>query len=285
MSSEATQGIAALEAKDYDKAVLKLSKALGQSRSPAWLIARSKAYVGLGDFDKGLSDAEFAFAAATNRGNRALMQEAQYRRAVALFRAGRYADAEACIAWALHLIDGTRTSDEVFKRPEVDENGNLTMTKERFAQELKQTEKERGGGDVMAAMGGKTSPERNMANNLRLQILARLDTVPANERRVSIAFVPNVSIDDFKAEAPTETKANTDKKETKDKGAEDEDSKELKSAAAESVRNAKPAQQDVRVDFFQSSTTMSVSVFVKNVPKEEFKVEYESAEVRISQYS
>ncbi|KAF6802565.1 SGT1-like protein A [Colletotrichum musicola] len=290
MSSDATQGMAALEAKRYDEAILKLSKALRQSPSPVWLIARSRAYVaGPGDFARGLSDAEFAFSAAVRRGNRALMQQAQHRRAVALFRLGRYADADACINWVLRLIDGARTSDPAFLQPEVDENGNVTMTMERLTQELQEADqKTRSGGDIMSAVGAKGSPDRNRATSLRLQILTRLDAVPASERRVSVKFAPDVSIDDFKVEEPTKSNTNEevtdkgkgDKEEAKNDGDDEYDS-DLKKAAAESVRNTKP-QQTVRVDFFQSSTTLSVSVFVKNVPKEELKVEYESSEVRLS---
>lgn len=292
MSSDAAQGMAALEAKRYDEAILKLSKALGQSSSPVWLIARSRAYVaGPGDFARGLSDAEFAFSAAVRRGNRGLMQQAQYRRAVAFLRLGRYADADACITWLLRLIDGARTSDPAFLQPEVDENGNATMTKERFTQELQEADKKtRSGGDIMSAVGAKRSPDRDRASSLRLQILARLDAVPAGERRVSVKFVPDVSIDDFKVEEPTKSNTNedvkdkgkSDKKEANDSKGDDEHDSDVKKAAAESVRSPKP-QQSVRVDFFQSSTTLSVSVFVKNVPKEELKVEYESAEVCLSQ--
>ncbi|KAL0943490.1 SGT1-like protein A [Colletotrichum truncatum] len=269
----ASAGIAAVDAKNWDEAVTKLTQALKTTRSPKWLIARSKAYIGKQDYARALRDAELAYAAAASRGNRDLIREAQHRRAVAYFRLGQYANADACATWVQRMVEGKNTSDPAFRNPVVDEKGFATATRQQLTEEMKAAEAERnaksGGAGGMSAEG-RAPAAWNSACALRLQILGQLDKVPADDerRKVTVKFTPNVSLDDFDAGE----EQSVEKKEEKE---------ELKAAAAESIRKPAP-QTDVRVDFFQSNTTMSVSVFAKGVPKDEFKVEYGEQELRMS---
>lgn len=103
----AQAGIAALDASNWPLAISKLSEALRSRASPAWLLARSKAYVrsgGPANFELALADAELAFLVARDeRGDRKLMAESQLRRAVALFKLGRLADADLAAAWSMEL--------------------------------------------------------------------------------------------------------------------------------------------------------------------------------------
>ncbi|KAF3804318.1 Protein SGT1-like [Colletotrichum gloeosporioides] len=281
-STAASAGMAALEKRDYDLAITKLTDALKTSRSPLWLAARSKAHIGKGDFARALRDADFSYAAAAARGKRDLMRDAQHRRAVAYMRLGRLADADACAMWVQRMAEqaGVSLSDPALRRPETDERGFSTATKQtildyRTALEQKKLAQ---GNSYLA----DTAPAGlNAAVALRMQILGQMDKLPADDerRKVTASFAPNVSIDDFEKEEAAAATAKTDKAAETEAAKEDKD--EIKAAAAESVR--KPAvQTDVRTDFYQTNTDVMASVYVKNVPKDEFKVEYGEKEIRMS---
>ncbi|KAF5505506.1 Protein SGT1-like protein [Colletotrichum siamense] len=281
-STAASAGMAALEKRDYDTAIAKLTDALKTSRSPLWLAARSKAHIGKGDFARALRDADFSYAAAAARGKRDLMRDAQHRRAVAYMRLGRLADADACAMWVQRMAEqaGVSLSDPALRKPETDERGFSTATKQtildyRTAIEQKKLAQ---GNSYLA----DTAPAGlNAAVALRMQILGQMDKLPADDerRKVTASFAPNVSIDDFEKEEAAAATAKTDK--AADTEAAKEDKDEIKAAAAESVR--KPAvQTDVRTDFYQTNTDVMASVYVKNVPKDEFKVEYGEKEIRMS---
>ncbi|KAI8178659.1 Protein SGT1-like protein [Colletotrichum sp. SAR 10_75] len=281
-STAASAGMAALEKRDYDTAIAKLTDALKTSRSPLWLAARSKAHIGKGDFARALRDADFSYAAAAARGKRDLMRDAQHRRAVAYMRLGRLADADACAMWVQRMAEqaGVSLSDPALRKPETDERGFSTATKQtildyRTALEQKKLAQ---GNSYLA----DTAPAGlNAAVALRMQILGQMDKLPADDerRKVTASFAPNVSIDDFEKEEAAAATAKSDK--GADTKASQEDKDEIKAAAAESVR--KPAvQADVRTDFYQTNTDVMASVYVKNVPKDEFKVEYGEKEIRMS---
>ncbi|TDZ59841.1 Protein SGT1-like protein A [Colletotrichum trifolii] len=273
----AEAGITALEAKDYPTAITKLSTALKSTRSPKWLIARSKAYIGASNYPRALRDAEFAFAAASSRGKRDLMADAQHRRAVAYLRMGEYANADTCAAWTQFMADGKAIAE--IKEPVVDERGFVAATREALMAEMNNRTK--GSGPDAVLSGKETTPKGwTVACALRLQILAQLERLPADDprRKVTVKFAPGVNLDDFIA--GEETEPVVDKKQPTDK-VESSDKNEVAAAASESVRKH-VVQKDVRVDFFQSNTSVSVSVFAKGVPKDEFKVEYGEQELRMN---
>ncbi|KAJ0337021.1 hypothetical protein COL922a_007237 [Colletotrichum nupharicola] len=278
-STAASAGMAALEKRDYDLAITKLTDALKTSRSPLWLAARSKAHIGKGDFARALRDADFSYAAAAARGKRDLMRDAQHRRAVAYMRLGRLADADACAMWVQRMAEqaGVSLSDPALRKPETDERGFSTATKQTILDYRADIERKK------LALGSSyladTAPAGlNAAVALRMQILGQMDKLPADDerRKVTASFAPNVSIDDFEKEEAAAATAKTDK--AADTKASQEDKDEIKAAAAESIR--KPTvQTDVRTDFYQTNTDVMASVYVKNVPKDEFKVEYGEKEV------
>ncbi|KAF5524211.1 Protein SGT1-like protein A [Colletotrichum aenigma] len=281
-STAASAGMSALEKRDYDTAIAKLTDALKTSRSPLWLAARSKAHIGKGDFTRALRDADFSYAAAAARGKRDLMRDAQHRRAVAYMRLGRLADADACAMWVQRMAEqaGVSLSDPALRKPETDERGFSTATKQTILDYRADIERKK------LALGSSyladTAPAGlNAAVALRMQILGQMDKLPADDerRKVTASFAPNVSIDDFEKEEAAAAIAKTDK--AADTKASQEDKDDVKAAAAESVR--KPAvQADVRTDFYQTNTDVMASVYVKNVPKDEFKVEYGEKEIRMS---
>ncbi|KZL77291.1 SGT1 and CS domain containing protein, partial [Colletotrichum tofieldiae] len=253
-------GMDAVEAKNWPLAIERLSVALKSTKSPKWLIGRSKAYIGTKDYRRALRDAELAYAAAAARGNRAFITDAQYRRAVAHFRLGELANADACATWAQRLAEGKTMSLPEWKEPKVDSRGFATATKTELTDEMTA---------VRATEDPATSKYGALWNStcaLRLQILVGLEKLAEDDekRRVTVKYDPGVSLD-----APEEEE-------------EQEITKEEVKAAVAAATKKPEARKDVRVDFFQSNATMSVSVFAKNIPKDKFKVEYDDQEIRMT---
>ncbi|KAK2044902.1 CS domain-containing protein [Colletotrichum somersetense] len=255
-------GMDAVEAKDWPLAIEKLSAALKSTKSPKWLVGRSKAYIGTKDYRRALRDAELAYAAAAARGNRAFITDAQYRRAVAHLRLGELANADACATWAQRLAEGKTMSLPEWREARVDARGFATATRKELTDEMTA---------VRATEDPATSKYGALWNStcaLRLQILSGMEKLAEDDekRKVTVKYDPGVSLD-----APEE---------------EDDDEEEITKdevhAAAAAAAQKPEVKKDVRVDFFQSNATMSVSVFAKNVPKDEFKVEYDDQEIRMT---
>lgn len=249
-------GMTAVDNKNWDEAIMKLSLALKSAKSPKWLIGRSKAYIGTKDYRRALRDAELAHVAAASRGNRAFIIDAQYRRAVAHFRLGEFGNADACATWAQRMSEGKNMQDKEWREPKVDGKGFSTATRAELTEEMAAAARQ-----AEDPMKSKYGTVWNTACALRLQIIAGLERLGEDDekRKVTVKFAPDVSLD-----APEEE--------------EDITKEEVKAAVAEAAKKPE-VQKDVRVDFFQSSNTMSVSVFAKNIPKDDFKVEYNDQEV------
>ncbi|TQN69182.1 Protein SGT1-like protein A [Colletotrichum shisoi] len=254
-------GMDAVEAKNWPLAIEKLSLALKSTKSPKWFIGRSKAYIATKDYKRALRDAELAQVAAAARGNRAFVTDAQYRRAVAHFRLGELANADACATWAQRLTEGKSMSLPEWKEPKVDGRGFATATKSQLTDEITA---------VRATENPATSKFGALWNStcaLRLQILGALEKLAEDDekRKATVKYDPGLSLDT-----------------PEDEEEEEEITKEEVKAAAAAAAKKPEVQKDVRVDFFQSNATMSVSVFAKNIPKDEFKVEYDAQEIRMT---
>ncbi|KAM0270609.1 hypothetical protein ACHAQH_009393 [Verticillium albo-atrum] len=260
MSTTAGQaGLALVDAKDYAAALPKLNAALASSSSPAWLLARSKCHIAQSSYDLALRDAEAAYISAASRGSRPLMTDAQYRRAVALFRLGRPADADACALWSMKLAEGISMRDAAGLVPAP--GTEWRPSREAHLAEIRNVTAKSG----QAPMGEKKfGAIWNTAAALRAQVLAALEKVPEGDdkARLTVALVPverkkeDLEEDQLVREAVAEKKA------------------------TEAAQKEKP--KEVRVDFFQSSASISVSVFVKGVPKDEFRAEFTNDLVRLS---
>lgn len=103
MTSQATLGQKALEAKDYNAAIKHYTEALKSSSSPLWLMQRSTAYQRSGRHELALYDAEDSVLEAISRQRRELIADAQMRRGIALYSLGRYGDARLCLTWVRKL--------------------------------------------------------------------------------------------------------------------------------------------------------------------------------------
>ncbi|KAH6850594.1 SGS domain-containing protein [Chaetomium sp. MPI-CAGE-AT-0009] len=277
------KGVEAVQNKDYAAAIPLLDKALESSTSPAWLLARAQAHQQLKNYDEGLRDVELAYHAAAERGSgnsRKQMIESQYRRSVLYYKLGRYADADCCAKWCMLLAEGrpAREADGVEKA--VDGNGNYTVTYEDGVADKKGQPGQSGdakgnllsgimGGDGGNGSSAKTGFENDWkrAYTWRSQVLGALNKLPEDHagRKVNVTKIPN------------KPQAKSTKPEPKPE------------PKVESIKPPAPApgsvpdeQLKLKVDFYQSNDKVSVTLYVKDVKKEELEVEFSETQVRLS---
>ncbi|KAG9252250.1 SGS domain-containing protein [Emericellopsis atlantica] len=263
-------GLAALDARNYDLALTDLTTALSSSLNPKWLIARSKALVGLSRFAEALHDADLAYHTAMNRSNRELMTEAQHRRAVAYNRLGELANADACciyVQWMTEkksLTGGVDPADAF-----TDENGLWTATLEDAKKEAQESQfggaatRDAGMAGAMQQNQGPSAAQWKLSDVLRRQILFKLDQLdgqdPARKRTARVVppkrdFNRLGQAAESKAKEPMVVEAQ----------------KPLVSSAAATA----PKDTALRIQDFQSATSMNASVFSKGNDKDTVKVEF-----------
>lgn len=253
------EGLAALDRGDHDKAITTLTAALADSASPKWLVARSKALISKERFAEALADAESAYHIALSRGNRDLIQDAQYRRAVALNRLGQHADADACLAWVMAASQGGKLSDAEKNVAGNDAEGRYTVRKADVEAILREKKEKEDGDKAAIGMGAvKDTPGGKMfkaAGALRVGVLGMMENSPEDSpgRKLTVAVVPPKS-----GEGPPKL-------------------------ASEAKPAPSAAPKKLRVDAYESDEFQTISVFTKNVDKEQFKLQWLSdSKVRLS---
>ena len=118
MAALAAQGTAALEAKDFQKAISLYTAAITQHPTAVdYYIKRSTAYQRLQppSNELALHDAEYGVSLAHKRGNKELIAQAQMRRGIALFRSGRVAEASKVFAFVRQRGGGWQKGGEDVK--------------------------------------------------------------------------------------------------------------------------------------------------------------------------
>jgi suppressor of G2 allele of SKP1 len=290
----AQQGLAAVEQRKWDEALPKLTKAVKESANPAWLLARSRALVGVGRFAEALDDADLAWHAAYERNKRPLMGDAHYRRAVAYLRLGRPADADCCCVYAMRLAKGHSAVDREDPREAlglVDAEGRWTPTVADARAEAEQDafnqSNRNNPGAVAEAMGsGGADSSRHteavkqwrLASTMRLQALSRLEQLPADDpaRKVTATQKPpkkalnDLQLDDKRDAKPAASSTTT--------AAKDAVAPSQQPAAP---KPAVPSDTPLRLQEFQNDATMSVSIFSKGNSKDNLKVEFLPFQVRV----
>ncbi|CAM1508002.1 Fc.00g048500.m01.CDS01 [Cosmosporella sp. VM-42] len=265
----ATAGLAAVDARKWDEAATKLSTALETSPNPAWLIGRSRAHIGLKRYEEALDDANQAWYSAYDRNKRELLSEAQYRRAVAYFRLKQYANADACCIYSMRVSKGSPAVEkEDPAKKLVDENGFWMVTFEDAKAEAHENEASRTSNStnaMSAAMAGSNDPKLKdwrQASALRNQILYALDKLPTDDpaRKLTTTLKP-VFKDVCKKQLASSEPAKASKSTAETK-------------AAATTAPVVPADTPVRLQEFQSNTTMSVSIFSKGVNKDTLEVNF-----------
>ncbi|RSL62672.1 hypothetical protein CEP54_005603 [Fusarium duplospermum] len=262
--SAAQKGLAAVEAKKWDEALPLLSKALQTSPNPAWLIARSKALIGKKRYQEALDDANLAWHTAYERNKRPLLSEANYRRAVAYFRLGQYANADACCVYAIRLIKGFPAIEkqDPVKANNTDADGFYTVTSEdaqREAREDAEKDTPKGaekGLSVIDGMDLGKNKEARAASSLRFMILAAMERLEKDDPGRKLT-----------------TGARPEQKDLADLNP--------KPTAAPVAKPIIPADTQPQIQDFQSNAVISVSIFSKGVNKEKLQVEYKPFSVHL----
>jgi suppressor of G2 allele of SKP1 len=273
MPSQGELGVAALQARNYTDALTHLDRAVAESTSPTWLLARSQLHQKLKDYDAALRDAELAYHTAAERGSgksREQMMEAQYRRAVALLHMKRYADADCCFKWSQLLIEGRAAKEEDGVEKNVDENGfySVTVTEAKGDTSGQPKQKENaaasGGLDAVAAHSAQMWSRAYMMRN---QALTSMERLPADDphRKVTVSKIP--------ARPTLETKKAV---------------KQPVTQAVPKTADPKPApvpgsipdeKLKSRADFYQTNTTVTISLFIKNINKDVLEVRFNNKSV------
>lgn len=250
-------GVAAVEKKEYVEEVRRLDEALKHSTSPTWLLDRSKAHQHLGNFTQALCDVDAAYHSAVGRGSdntRSLIIDAQYRRAVILFAMGRYADADCCARWSQNLADlrPANEDDGVGTGKDLDGDGFYNVTEADARTQLASR------GDSSKAH--PNSKAWNRAWMWRCQALAKMEKLPAGDpgRRVTVTKIP------ARSALPTPTLVSTPKSH------EEPDLKPL------------PLEKSIlRTDFYQTSDSITVSLFTKGVDLRKLHVYFTEDKIHI----
>lgn len=280
----AEQGVKAVKDGQYKEGIEKLTEALRERPAPLWLLERSKAHLRTEAFAPALRDAERALRVAFDRANRDQMVEAQIRRAVTYYRLARYADADLCAFWALRLLDGARAFEDDGQARRLDDNGDYAVTVAEVTGSATGDKESRGKDGLAAAMSGGSEGRskevrwKNQAIMWRSQALSKLEKLPPGDpgRKISIKDkYPNpadANEEPLDVDDEEDVTAATDKPDSTTVSAPVKGGK----AAWEELWNqyrTVHAKSDIRSSFYQTDTTLNVDIFVRNVPKEEFKVE------------
>ena len=276
--SQAQQGIKAVDNKNWDEALTKLSAALKVSQNPKWLVVRSKALVGLQRYAEALDDADLAWHCAYQRNMRPVMLEAHHRRAVAYFRLRAYADADCCCVYAMRLAKGLPALEK-------EDPGWLRVGERGFWRETLQDAQEESRNDSMnkaddgmgMAMGQSSQSETDKdlqkdwraASMLRMQILFAMQKLPEDDAARRLTTFQKPAQKDLldltsKGQSVGTASAST-----------------TAAAAQPTAQHVVPNDTPLRLQEFQSKTTMSVSIFSKGVDKDKLKVDFLPQAVRL----
>lgn len=262
----AQQGIAAVEQRDFDTAITKLTSALQISLNPSWLVQRSKALNGAGFHTASLADADLAWHAAVSRNRRELIAEANYRRAVACNRLGRFADAATCAAYAMRIYkeDGPLLAKEDPKNAWVDAKGRCTLKLDEVKAATKEDKfnKPLDGSPAsqLKAASDKVKAWR-IASVLQIQALVAMEKLDEDDeaRIVTVSQKP-------------EKQGLSNPQKTAGTGTAPAKPVAPPTPAAATASAPKPAT--LRLDNYQSDTQLTVSLFSKGVDKSRLKVEF-----------
>ncbi|KAI0854655.1 SGS-domain-containing protein [Xylaria cubensis] len=289
----AEDGVEAVKAGNYAEGIAKLTEALKDRAAPLWHLERSKAYLRTSQFDLALYDAEMALRIAFDRANRHQMAEAQLRRAITLFRMGRFADADICAFWATRLCDGARAQEDDGQQNKVDGNGDYTVRAQEVQDGARPSEQPSGSGGMAAALSTagqqtKESRLRNQALSWRLQALTQMEKLAVGhdgrKPHVSVKY-PEPSQPSTTGNAPHDSSA-------VDGDAGGESSNTANSPTDTSSRDAWErvwiqyhdmyAQQRIRCSFYQNETSLTVDIFLKNLSQDKVAIESKPRAIKIT---
>ncbi|KAI1115584.1 SGS domain-containing protein [Nemania sp. NC0429] len=277
----ADAGMRYIKKRKYAEGIVKLTEALKERPAPMWYIERSKGYLRMNHFDLALYDAEMALRIAFDRANRPQMADAQIRRAVALFRMGKFADADLCAFWALRLVDGAKALEDDGQQSKVDDNGDYAARLAEVQDELKPEP------NAARSLAFGTEPIRTKefalrseAFTWRIQALGQMEKLPAGHdgrkihalvkypetsQIVEPGELPAATLQEYSAAAATADAPIVEAPEPEPSLDTWED---LHAQYARLQRS-----HQTRIDWYQSRANVTITIFVRHMKKEEVTVE------------
>ncbi|RCI09352.1 hypothetical protein L249_3742 [Ophiocordyceps polyrhachis-furcata BCC 54312] len=262
----AREGLEAVKQRRWDEAVTKLTTAVKGSPNPTWIVARSKAMIGLQRHEDALHDAELAWHYAYQRSSRSDLMDSQFRRGVAYYHLGQFANADCCCFYAMRMAKGyPAVEDDDPKLPWVDEQGHWTVGVQKM-KELSQTDPFNIGHTSPNHSKDIPFPFMNQAQGphilawrrtslFRLQILRAMEALPEEDeaRLVKVNQVPSRKPYDKYNTLPP-----------------------LAAAGEQADASAEPRMQE-----FQTPKTITVSIFSKGIDESKFTVDFQPSYVRL----
>ncbi|ERS95187.1 hypothetical protein HMPREF1624_08398 [Sporothrix schenckii ATCC 58251] len=300
------QGLKAAERKDFAAAVPLLTRAIEASGAthpnPAWLLTRARAEMGIQAYQDALEDADRAYQSALTRQSaqsaRWLVQ-AQYRRAVALAALKRYADADACCVWSQQLAEGKKfrstgggndndgQDDPDDVRRNVDSEGRYQATPADLPKTLAHnpghsagsatataaTAATAGGGNTLAGVLGQansndsTKADWTQAYMWRGVVLRELQKLPLEDpgRKITVSRVPAL---------PKKRAASAPAKAAPLSPAA---AATATASSASTAPTPTPSPPKLRVDMYQTPSTVNLTLYAKGVDAAALQVTATSA--------
>ncbi|KAL1893594.1 Cochaperone protein [Sporothrix stenoceras] len=297
------KGLKAAERKDFAAAVPLLTAAIEASGAanpnPAWLLTRARAEMGTQAYQDALDDADRAYQSALSRQSaqsKRWLVQAQYRRAVALAALKRYADADACCLWSQQLAEGRRfrgggddgKDEEDDVRKNVDGEGRYRATLADLPKTLTSNPGHNaastggGTGNTLAGVLGQannndsTKADWTQAYMWRGVVLRELQKLPMGDpgRRITVSRVPSLP---KKRATVKAAPAATETKEVKEVKKEEAQPTTTPAAAAAAPTqtpsaSAPAAPAKLRVDMYQTPTTVNLTLYAKGVDAKSLEV-------------
>ncbi|KAK6356833.1 hypothetical protein TWF718_001173 [Orbilia javanica] len=242
----AAKGAAALSSQDYPAAISYYTQAIeGIPTSVDYYIKRSTAHQRASSYSDALADAEIAVILAQRKGNREQLSTSQLRRGIALLLMQQFGDAGACFGWAEKYNEKDKSIPFWQKKLEVDLSKILDD-------------------DVRREVTVKEIPDREVPKPSK----------PASTAKASSSKAPGDSgrVEELPDDYEEPKKAQ---------------SIEPKPTAVEPPKPAAPAgvstpADKIRHEWYQTANSVTISLFVKGVPKESTTVELESNSLSIT---
>ena len=291
MASLAFEASTLAEAGNHAAAITKLTTALDSSRSPIWLLARAKSYTAINEHQLALDDADEAWHAALSRGQRKLIMDAQYRRAVCFIRLGRYADAERACVWTTSLAEGGPVKGEDATLKDVGEGKRYLINLEAVQKHIADKQVAKKEADASAgiehAMKSETPEEKivNMVSVIRghaimlMKGLVGKGDLDGEAMRAAATMVPELggsktvetktSAENVAAPALTTTEKNVVPTTTTDGN------------VTTSTSTAAPSPK-IRTQDFQTATHMTITLMSKANDAASVSVDFTPSTVAIS---
>lgn len=287
----ADAGLRAISAGKYAEGIEKLTQALEKHAAPLWHLGRSKAHLRTNQLDLALYDAEMALRIAYDRGHRHHMAEAQNRRSITFFRMGRFADADVCAFWATRLIDGALSREDDGQQNKVDDNGDYLVRVQEVQDEAKPKAQDGLNTALQANARTKEMYLRNEAFSWRVQALSQMEKLPAgHDGRKPHALVKYPKKSEISKTKATPQHSPAAARASDAVGGETSSTTNAPTVASNREKwekvwdryGAMYSQHKIRFSYYQTETSLTVDIFLKNLSPDQVTVESGSRTVKLT---